>query len=460
MELPKAFVQNMQQQLGDHEAAQLCCALCGDDTPVSIRFNPLKWGGGETAIAERAYSPVPWCKSGYYLPERPAFTLDPLFHAGCYYVQEASSMFIEQAWHTLRQILQTEGEADAPCPLLDLCAAPGGKSTLWRTLLPDGDWLVANEPNRQRAEILNENLIKWGHPRVRVTNAYAADFAAYAPGRFRVVAADVPCSGEGMFRKDVASRCEWSPENVEKCAALQRSIIEDVWPALQAGGFLIYSTCTFNAQEDEDNVRWIVEHLGASVVPIPVAEEWGIVPSRCTEAPDSWGYHFYPHRARGEGFFLCLLRKSLDHKPVGSLAKERKEFRPTTANYSADRNNFSADRKNYRRTKKNSPSGKTQPPVEPFDQIRHFDWMPYVRKGSKEVPQHVLAMNPATACQFPQCELTLAQALSYLRRESLCIDAPLGFVVVCYQGHPLGFVNNLGSRANNLYPQEWRIRHL
>ncbi len=414
--LPQDFITSMQQQLGDHEAAQLCCALETSEAPVSLRLNPRKpLSREDTAALLTEAERVGWCGSGYYLPERPQFTLDPLFHAGCYYVQEASSMFIEQAWRTIKARLGLEGEVPASeVHCLDLCAAPGGKSTLWRSLLPAECPLVVNEPDRKRAEVLNENMQKWGADNVTVCNAYPSAFAAYAPGFFNVVAADVPCSGEGMFRKDPASRGEWSLKKVEECAALQRSIIQDVWPALCPGGFLVYSTCTFNRHEDEENVAWICRQLGARVVPLSVEKEWGIVEGRTAEGRLA-GYHFFPHRAKGEGFFLCLLQKDGDGQPAARHHLEH---------------------------------------------VRHFSWEPYVMKGPKKVPQHVLAMNPATASAFPKCELSREEALSYLRREALCIDAPTGYVAVCYHGHPLGFVNNLGSRANNLYPQEWRIRHL
>lgn len=419
-ELPSDFITSMQQQLGDQEAARLFCALTETESPVSVRLNPLKAyksarqgeGGAsqiDSALVEslglEQAKPVAWCPGAYYLAKRPQFTLDPLFHAGCYYVQEASSMYIAEAWRHIQAAASC-----APSAVLDLCAAPGGKSTLWRSLLADDCLLVANEPHRQRAEILNENLQKWGHPNVMVTNDYAAQFAAYAPNFFDVVAADVPCSGEGMFRKDLGSRSEWSLENVAKCAALQRSIIEDVWPALKPGGFLVYSTCTYNHYEDEDNVEWIIRTFGAEL----------IMPGR----------HFYPHLDQGEGFFIAVLRKPAE------------DFRERTPR---------------------------------LQYIKHFDWVPYEEKGGKSsessrgskgakgakmVPQHILAMNPDTAADFPQCELTLEQALQYLRRESIAIDAPRGYTIVCYKQHPLGFVNNLGTRANNLYPQEWRIRYL
>lgn len=402
-ELPQDFVQNMIGQLGDDNAAQLFYALDHTDSPVSVRPNPFKPLDLNQHFGEKLSS-VLWSSMGRYLPCRPQFTLDPLFHAGCYYVQEASSMFIEQAWNTIKSLYPAQ-----PLAVLDLCAAPGGKSTLWRSILPDDTLLVANEPDRKRAEILNENLIKWGHPHVMVTNAYAADFAENAPKFFDIVAADVPCSGEGMFRKDPQSRNEWSLSSVERCASLQREIIRDVWPALKEGGFLVYSTCTYNSHEDEYNVRWIQEELGAEFIELQIDPMWGLTTT-------SSGYHFYPHRAQGEGFFLALLRKPGTPSSKGSRAH--------------------------------------------LERIRHFDWAPYDIKGKKQIPQHVLAMNPDTAQDYPHYELNKDEALRYLRREALNIDAPRGYVIVCYEGHPLGFVNNLGTRANNLYPQEWRIRHL
>ena len=242
MELPASFIDHTRALLGEGDYGKLVTSL-NSEQPVSIRLNPMK--PFAFRFGERA---VPWCGSGFYLQGRPTFTFDPLFHAGCYYVQEASSMFVEQA---LRRYVGKE-----PVVMLDLCAAPGGKSTHLRSLLPEDSLLVANEVIRNRSQILAENLTKWGHPDVVVSNSDPSDFARLEEF-FDVILTDVPCSGEGMFRKDPVAVSEWSPENVEICWQRQRRIISDIWPCLKPGGILIYSTCTYNTKENEDKIRWI-----------------------------------------------------------------------------------------------------------------------------------------------------------------------------------------------------------
>ena len=290
MNLPQTFVDRTRQLLGDEQYPKFEEAL-GIEAPVSIRPNRTK-----TQLPVEG-EPIPWAPSGMYLEKRPTFTFDPLFHAGCYYVQEASSMFVERV---LRQYVQD------PVVMLDLCAAPGGKSTLCRSVLPEGSLLVANEVMRNRSQILAENLMKWGHPDVVVTNNDPADFTGLTH-LFDVILTDVPCSGEGMFRKDQVAVDEWSLENVDICWQRQRRILTDIWPALKPGGLLIYSTCTFNREEDEDNVAWIARELGADVLEVPVEDAWGITGNLVGK--DFPVYRFLPHRTRGEGFFLAVLRK-------------------------------------------------------------------------------------------------------------------------------------------------------
>ena len=283
MNLPAPFVAGMQQLLGNETFSAFQEAL-QTDTPVSVRMNTAKCG----RIPEAA-TPVAWCTSGYYLSKRPTFTFDPLFHAGGYYVQEASSMFVEQA---LRRWVE------GPVVMLDLCAAPGGKSTLARSVLPSGSLLVANEVMRNRSQVLAENLIKWGHPGVIVTQNDPADFTDLGPV-FDVILTDVPCSGEGMFRKDPVAITEWSPENVDLCVQRQRRILRDIWPALKPGGILIYSTCTYNTHENEENVHWISRELGAEVLSLEVPDSWSITGNLLGgEFPV---YRFLPHRTVGEG---------------------------------------------------------------------------------------------------------------------------------------------------------------
>lgn len=246
MDLSKDFTDYTSQLFGE-ERWQRFFDSFGQEVPASVRYNPFK---PVSDVPEG--EPVPWCKDAYWLKERPKFTLDPLLHAGVYYVQEAGSMFLD---NVLRQYVQE------PVCMLDLCAAPGGKSTLARAALPEGSLLVSNEPDHHRANILMENMQKQGHKDVYVTNNYAKDFKS-AKMQFDVILADVPCSGEGMFRRDEGAIKEWSLQNVRKCAELQRSIVSDIWDCLRPGGLFIYSTCTFNLQEDEENVRWIAEELG------------------------------------------------------------------------------------------------------------------------------------------------------------------------------------------------------
>ena len=355
-----------------------------EEAPTSIRLNPRYHTGARPQHA------VPWCEEGFYLEGRPPFTFDPLFHAGCYYVQEAASMFV---CHVLRQFVLE------PVAMLDLCAAPGGKSTAARSVLPEGSLLVSNEPITSRAQILLENITKWGWPDCIVTNNYPRDYRK-AKAMFDVILCDVPCSGEGMFRKDPATISEWSLQNVEKCWRLQREIVADAWDCLKSGGFLIYSTCTFNTKENEENVRWIMDTYEAEVLEIPTQREWGITGSLLPDfnAPV---YRFIPGITKSEGLFLCALRKKgeCEHSP-----------------------------KNYQLSTINSK----------------------LKVLSPDLPEG----------DHPRIDISYPDVLKYLRGEALTLpaDTPRGIVTVTYKGIPLGPVKNIGNRANNLYPKPWRIK--
>ena len=490
--------------LGPDEAEALCRAISETPAVTSVRINERKAASLPSSLLPLSSSAVPWCSTGRYLEERPQFTLDPLFHAGAYYVQEASSMFIEQAWRTILAQGSLLADASSTPPtggnwrgtLLDLCAAPGGKSTLWRSLLPDGSLLVANEPIRQRAQVLAENMTKWGHPDVVVTSAYPEEFATLG-GFFDVIAADVPCSGEGMFRKDEQAREEWSPEAVVACAERQWQIISDVWPALKQDGYLVYSTCTYNAEEDERMVSRICRELGAEVVPIVIDPGWGIVEGENFTNEDgqqvALGYHFYPHRTKGEGIYMCLLRKTSE-APTGRSSKKDKKGKKgsrqsgsvtsgsvrggsAVASWIAGSTDFKLFAPN------SSPNGGSQEgAICAIRQSLYDDVIAVTSavraltagillaearggqpsKGQKLIPQHALAMSTAlNADAFPHQELDRETALAYLRREAITLptECPRGYVIVTYDSLPLGFVNNLGTRANNLYPEQWRIRH-
>lgn len=479
----------MTELLGPVEAEALCRAL-SDTAPVtSVRINERK-SPSDIVPQTSSLNGVPWCSTGRYLAERPQFTFDPLFHAGTYYVQEASSMFIEQAYKAILENLESLEPLESLAPLsildrlessiaprrvLDLCAAPGGKSTLWRSLLPDGCLLVANEPIRQRAQVLAENLTKWGHPDVVVTSAYPEEFAPLG-SFFDVIAADVPCSGEGMFRKDEQAREEWSPEAVIACAERQWQIISDVWPALKQGGYLVYSTCTFNAEEDEQMVSRICRELGAAPIQLPPIGE-GLVASE-------YGVHFYPHKVKGEGFFISLLRKTSEAPTGRSGKKDKKGKKGSKPSGGGNVKNGAAvadwlagsdDFKLFRPM--SAPNGGGQEgAIGAVRQSLYDDVIAVTstvraltagillaeEKGKKLIPQHALAMSTALSpTAFYRQEVDRDTALAYLRREAITLpsDCPRGYVIVTYGSLPLGFVNNLGTRANNLYPEQWRIRH-
>ena len=296
MQLPDDFSQSTRILLGEDRFERYLHSF-EEDTPVSIRLNPMK-AKGLTAIDGE---PVPWCRDAFYLKNRPSFTFDPLFHAGCYYVQEAASMFLDEV---LRQIQHSDFDIRSS---LDLCAAPGGKSTLLRAALPADTVLFSNEPMRNRASILLENVQKWGYQNHHVTNLFPKDYRK-SKMKFDLILCDVPCSGEGMFRKDEATIQEWSVQNVEKCWQLQRDIVSDAWQCLNDGGILIYSTCTFNTKENEENIRWMMEELDAKVLPIDIKPEWNITGS-LLEGFNESVYRFIPGITRSEGLFMCVLQK-------------------------------------------------------------------------------------------------------------------------------------------------------
>ena len=319
MNLPEEFQAYTRTMMGQERFATFIEAL-QQEPPTSIRLNPAKALESDTPKQS-----VAWCRRACFLEGRPNFTFDPLFHAGLYYVQESSSMFLDLV---LRQHLtankgygsafQRECQQPTANTFLDLCAAPGGKSTLIFGALPAGSLLVCNEPNRQRAQVLSENMQKWllptldndkNEPRTRciVTNNLPADFRKERLV-FDAILCDVPCSGEGMFRKDPAAIGEWSAANVEKCARLQREIVSDAWHCLAPGGLFIYSTCTFNLHENEENIQWLIDELEAQPLSVDIPAEWNITGSLLPSL-DAPVYRFIPGFTPGEGLFMAVLRK-------------------------------------------------------------------------------------------------------------------------------------------------------
>ena len=385
MQLPEDFIRETRQLMGEERFNSYLEAF-EEEAPVSIRLNPRTQRGQSPCVL--AASDVPWCEEGYYLEGRPQFTFDPLFHAGCYYVQEAASMFVT---HVLRELSNL-----SPLNALDMCAAPGGKSTAMLSVLPEGSTLVSNEPIPTRAQILLENITKWGAKNCIVTNNYPRDFKK-AKTKFDLILCDVPCSGEGMFRKDPATISEWSMQNLEKCWRLQREIVADAWECLNPGGILIYSTCTFNTKENEENVRWMMEEYDAEPIDIPIDPSWHITGS-LLDGFDAPVYRFIPGITRSEGLFVCVLKKRGEDTKGSGTSVSLKGLKVLEA----------------------------------------------------DLPQG----------EFPRVDLPYSEALKYLRGEALVLpaDAPRGIVTVTYKGFALGPVKNIGNRANNLYPKPWRIK--
>ena len=413
-QLPEEFVRRTRKLMGD-ELFDCFMRAFDEEPPVSIRLNPAKVQG-MPALTDG----VPWCQLGCYLPRRPNFTFDPLLHAGCYYVQEAASMFIH---HILRQYV------DHPVDMADFCAAPGGKSTCAISALPQGSSLWSNDPVRTRASILSENIQKWGYDGCTVTCCKPEDYVRTGLA-FDVILCDVPCSGEGMFRKDAETIGEWSPQQVEKCWQLQRQIADSAWQCLRPGGLLIYSTCTFNTKENEENVRWICEQLGAELLPVATEPEWNITGS-LLRGFDGPVYRFIPGVTRSEGLFVAVMRKSGQASAASlqtlSFAKEGKGCAKEHKNRSSE------DKGRKGRNRK--------------EQAERDDLNALPRLSFGEEPKASVALD------YPA-------AISYLRGEAIVLPegTPRGLLTVSFLGHPLGMVKNIGPRANNLYPKEWRIK--
>ena len=385
-----------------------------EPAPVSIRLNPKKMADGRWKMEDAEQ--VSWCRNGYYLKQRPNFTYDPLFHAGCYYVQEAASMFLDEVLRQMHNAyVNHQPSAIRPLAALDLCAAPGGKSTLLRSALPADCMLYSNEPIRNRASILLENVTKWGYENHIVTNCYPRDYRQ-AKMKFDLILCDVPCSGEGMFRKDESTIREWSPQNVEKCWQLQREIVADAWACLNEGGFLIYSTCTFNTKENEENIRWILQEFDAEVMNIETKPEWNITGS-LLEGFDEPVYRFIPGISRGEGLFVCVIRKQ--------MRNEKGEMRNGA----------------------------------PRSSVRNISSLNHLHASFLTSLTEVKATSSITHSSF-KVDLSYQDALKFLRGEALVLsgNVPKGLVEVTFMGKVLGQMKNIGTRANNLYPKPWRIK--
>lgn len=394
-------------------------------------------------------TPVPWCAHAAYLHERPFFTFDPLLHAGAYYVQDASSMCI---WTALTQVVkETKG-----LKVLDLCAAPGGKTTLLADYFHDGV-LVANEVIRSRAAILVENITKWGAEHVIVTNNDPADFTSLH-NYFDVMLVDAPCSGSGLFRKDPDAVNEWRPEHVQLCSQRQQRILADALPALKPGGTLLYATCSYSPEEDEDIMDWLMAQGDMVSVPLDLPATWNIVTTQ-TET-GATGYRFYPHLLKGEGFFLSVFQKAdasyhATHRPqqVQQASKQEQQlWKQAIPELEAHHLIRSGE----------ICKAVSDPVLDTLSQLGKL----YIRKagiavgqlkGKDLIPDHELALWNRAIHSFPAVELDEAIALEYLRRKDISLQGTKGWNLMRYRGLSLGWAKLLPNRVNNYYPQGYRI---
>ncbi len=447
---PVEFCRRTREWLGDSEAQALLEAL-EKESPVSVRFNPYK-------VEKSFEDQVPWCRHGCYLQHRPSFTLDPTFHAGAYYVQEAGSMVVE---HIFRQLF----EPDTPLRILDLCAAPGGKTTLLSTLAGTSGLVVANEVIPLRAGTLVDNVRKWGIGNTLVTNNDPVHFTALRH-YFDLVLVDAPCSGEGMFRKMPEARTEWSEENVNLCIARGRTILGHAWGALRPGGILVYSTCTFNTQENEETVEWFVSEHDCESVDVAVDPTWGIVQG---EVAGMATFRFFPHRVQSEGFFVAVLRKG-DDRVRRQLPKPRKTiFTPLSHREGEEVARWVGhpDRMLFQQVGKHvyayyELQFRAVQELSEYLSVRYSGVLCGRLFEGKLRPDHSLALfYDVSPRQTPIVELSLDEAVAYLRKADISpTRLQEGLNLVTFDGLPLGWIKRIGTRSNNMYPKALRIANL
>jgi len=442
---PEDFIKRIYTQ--EYLDAENLLKALEEASPVSIRINPAKWN-----LVPVDSSNVPWSRKGYYLKNRPSYTLDPLFHSGCYYPQEASSMFLEQI------IRQTSG-LDGDLRVLDLCAAPGGKSTLLSNLIGPDNLLVANETIVSRAAVLAETITKWGAGNTLVTQNDPAALGRLS-GYFDIIVVDAPCSGEGMFRTEIALD-EWSLSNTMHCSERQKRILMDVWPALKENGILVYSTCTFNPGENEENIYWLLENHEAECIRLNLSLFKGVTE---IDFKGIYGYGFYPDKIQGDGFFISAIRKTRKQEKIHLKNQKITGLRPDKTDLAATDNltNFSHDRI------LKWGDEVFAVPYQMNDYIYLFQNLKVVKPGTKLyvlknhdiLPTHEVALSQSLKHEaFPRTELSLHDALAFLKRDNFVIGETVkGWNLVTYKNINLGFVKNIGNRVNNYFPVEWRIR--
>jgi 16S rRNA C967 or C1407 C5-methylase (RsmB/RsmF family)/NOL1/NOP2/fmu family ribosome biogenesis protein len=416
--------------------------------PVSVRINPLK-----PTDQFNSYPKVPWCEQAFYLPERIPFIKDPLFHAGCYYVQEASSMFLETA------IGQTV-DLSKDLRVLDLCASPGGKSTLINSLLSENSILISNEVIKTRIGALAENMSKWGRANVMVSNNDPKDFEGLQE-YFDLIVVDAPCSGSGLFRKQLDAIDHWSEENVLHCSQRQERILADIVPALKPGGVLIYSTCSYSPQENEEVSGRLTKECGLENIRIPTHPDAGIVE---TSTNNTYGYRFFPHLVSGEGFFLSAFRKTEDEEntlhykkhPFDKLQKEE-ETLITPFLQMNDSLRIVKQKENFFLI--NAAIERELAFISQHLYIRKKGTLLGEIKGRDFVPHHELALSIHLSKEATSAEVDEETALKFLKKADFRLgeEYEKGFCTIRYKGNAIGWVKNVGNRINNYLPKEWRI---
>ncbi len=458
--LPTALIQSLRNVKSFDEEAFKQVHQSGVQV-TSVRLNPGKFKIQNSKF--KIEGTVPWSSNGCYLTERPSFTSDPLFHAGAYYVQEASSMFLEEA------IKQTV-DLSQPIKVLDLCAAPGGKSTLIQSIISKDSLLVSNEVIKNRVNILSENITKWGAANVIVTNNDPTDFQRLQ-NYFDLIVVDAPCSGSGLFRKDPSAIEEWSEHNVQLCSKRQQRILADIMPSLKEGGVLIYSTCSYSKEEDEEILDWTVEELKVQSLKFKVDEAWGIVET-ISEKEKAYGYRFYPDKLKGEGFFIAAFRKPQDisHKEQAIRHRTRErtlkaKSKKLTANEIEALKPYLKNANDLFFIKQNEEV--IAMPIHLENELPIIQSSLYIKKAGVKlgtlirnelIPAHELSVSNIIHPSIPGYEVDKETALQYLRKEEMKIQPGIkGWILITHQQLPIGWIKVISNRINNYYPAAWRI---
>ncbi len=437
--LPVEFTERMKAQLnGDYDAF---IDSLRNPAPVSIRLNPEKY----IDIFDKDEK-VPWCNEGRYLSVRPSFTFDPYFHAGGYYVQEASSMYLEQV---MQKILANRKNLR----ILDLSAAPGGKSSHILNLISSDSLLVSNEIIPARNIILQQNLVKWGYSNVIVSQNQPSDFKNLKDF-FDIILVDAPCSGEGLFRKDKAAINEWSIDNVNRCSIRQENILNDILPCLKPGGHLIYSTCTFEPSENDQRIEAVLKSH-------PDFVSINLHDSKFNSNKTKYGEQFYPHKIKGEGFYIATVKRNENeemHQQPSAKIKTAEQFNSLLEEYLDDAADFipMLVKDVLYAIPHAAASVYTLLAKELY--IRQAGICMGSMKGEDFIPVHDLALSNHLRHDILSLSLNEEEAIRYLKCESIPqYSSSPGWYTVNFQSFPLGWAKVLNTRVNNYFPRNLRI---